>query len=82
MKDKCIAATRLAEENEQLKEELRQVYHENEMLWRYHMRGGTSDARPYKAEMEGLAARLDAVVDMLDLFTKILKKLVGEGDNG
>ena len=78
MKGKCIAATRLAEENEQLQEELRQICHENEMLRLV----GTSDARPYKAELEELEARLDEALEMLDLFTKILKKLVEEGDNG
>lgn len=82
MKGKCIAATRLAEENEQLKEELRQICHENEMLWRFRAAAGTSDARPYKAELEELEARLDEALEMLDLFKKILKKLVEEGDNG
>lgn len=66
----------LIEENEQLKEELRQICHENEMLWRFRMRGGTSDARPYKAEWEELEARLDEALDMLDLLLKVLKVLV------
>ncbi len=40
----------LIEENEQLKEELRQICHENEMLWRYRMGDGASDASRHKAE--------------------------------
>ena len=86
MKGKCIAAKRLAEENEQLKEELRQICHENEMLWRYRMGDGTRDASRHKAEREelvarearpeGLEARLDEALDMLDVFTKVLKVLV------
>lgn len=65
-----------AETIHELQEELRQICHENEMLWRYRMGDRTSDASRHKAEREKLEARLDEALAMMDVLTRVLKVLV------